>query len=126
MNSASELPPLERDPRFEAAIRHFHEGEFDRAADGFEELFFEAVREELPLVRLLLQVSVGVFHAQCGQSRPALERLQEGLRALDDLTFDYGFDRSALRTDVERLIGEITAGRAQSRPRLLRRGEPST
>lgn len=121
MNPANPLPPLELDPRFIEAVRCFQEGDFDLASDGFEELFFESVREELPLVRLLLQVSVGVFHAQCGQRRPAVERLQEGMLAMGEVTDDRGFDLLALGSDVLQLIAEITAGGDQIRPRLVRR-----
>jgi Domain of unknown function (DUF309). len=92
--------PLERDPRFLTAIAHFQAGDFDEAADGFEELFFEAIRDELEFVRVFLQVSAGVFHAQCGQRRPAVERLEEGVRAIERVTSDRGFDLDLLRRGV--------------------------
>ena len=114
---------MERDPRFAVAVAHFQAGDFDEASDGFEELFFEAVRDELAFVRVFLQVSAGVFHAQCGQRRPAVERLKEGLHAMDEVTNDRGFDLQALRRDAVRLIAQINAGEAQLRPKIVRRSD---
>ena len=122
MNPPDQSVPVEKDPRFALAIAHFQAGDFDEASDGFEELFFEAVRDELGFVRVFLQISVGVFHAQCGQRRPAVERLEEGLRAVAEVKNDRGFDLQALRQDVERLIGQINAREKQLRPKLVRRG----
>ncbi|MEO6260847.1 MAG: hypothetical protein ABIP63_10870 [Thermoanaerobaculia bacterium] len=121
MNSSHYAGPIEDDPRFAVAIAHFQAGDFDDAGDGFEELFFEAVRDELEFVRLFLQVSVGVFHAQCGQKRPAVERLEEGLRAMAGITSDRGFDLQSLGQQVVQLIDQIKAGQPQLRPRLMRR-----
>ena len=122
MNPPDQSVPVEKDPRFALAIAHFQAGDFDEASDGFEELFFEAVRDELGFVRVFLQISVGVFHAQCGQRRPAVERLEEGLRAVAEVKNDRGFDLQALGQDIERLIGQINAGEKQLRPKLVRRG----
>jgi len=120
---------LENDPRFLAAVARFNAGEFYEAGDGFEELFFEAVRDEVELVRALLQVSVGAYHADTGQRRPAIERLEEALLAIDRVTNDRGYDLVRLRDDVKGLMREIRAGRAVSWPRVRRRdsiapGEP--
>lgn len=123
MKPPDQSVPVEDDPRFALAIAHFQAGDFDEASDGFEELFFEAVRDELRFVRVFLQISVGVFHAQCGQRRPAVERLEEGLRAMDQVIDDRGFDLQALRQDVVRLIGQINGREQQLRPKLVKRGE---
>ena len=123
MKPPDQSVPVEEDPRFALAIAHFQAGDFDEASDGFEELFFEAVRDELGFVRVFLQISVGVFHAQCGQRRPAVERLEEGLRAIAEVRNDRGFDLQALRQDVVRLIGQINGGEQQLRPKLVKRGE---
>src|SRR5688500_19783256 len=72
------LVPLEDDPRFAAARAHFDAGDWLEASDLFEELYFEAVRDEVPLVRLLLQISTGMHHIARGQRRAAVERLEEG------------------------------------------------
>lgn len=85
-------PPLEDDPRFAAACAHFAAGDWLEASDLFEELFFEAVRDEVPLVRLLLQISTGMHHISRGQRRAARERLEEGLRALAEVTNARGVD----------------------------------
>ena len=91
------LPPLEDDPRFHTALRHFAEGDWLEASDLFEELFFEAVRDEVPLVRALLQVSTGMHHLSRGQRRAARERLEEGLRVIETVTNARGVDLDALR-----------------------------
>jgi Domain of unknown function (DUF309) len=113
-------PPLEDDPRFAAALRHFEDGDWLEASDLFEELFFEAVRDEVPLVRLLLQLSTGLHHVARGQRRAAVERLEEGLRAFAEVTNPRGVDLAALRDDVRGWIAVIRAGgvpRARGRER---------
>jgi hypothetical protein len=69
------LPPLEADPRFHEALRNVDAGDWMEASDLFEELFFEAVRDEVPLVRVLLQIATGMHHVSSGQKRAARERL---------------------------------------------------
>lgn len=85
-------PPLEDDPRFGEACAHFEAGDWLEASDLFEELYFEAVREEIALVRVLLQISTGMHHISRGQRGAAAERLAEGLRAMKDVTRSYGVD----------------------------------
>ena len=101
------LPPLENDPRFHEALRHFANGDWLEASDLFEELFFEAVRDEVPLVRALLQVSTGMHHIGRGQRRAAVERLEEGLRVIDTITNARGVDLDALRGQVRAGIGAV-------------------
>jgi predicted metal-dependent hydrolase len=91
------LPPLEDDPRFAEGLRHFANGDWLEASDLFEELFFEAVRDEVPLVRALLQISTGMHHLARGQRRAGRERLDEGLRVLDEVTDARGADLAKLR-----------------------------
>jgi hypothetical protein len=91
------LPPLEDDPRFHEALRHFDAGDWLEASDLFEELFFEAVRDEVPLVRVLLQISTGMHHIARGQHRAARERLEEGVRGIDLVTNARGVDLEKLR-----------------------------
>ena len=90
------VPPLEDDPRFAAARAHFAAGDWLEASDLFEELYFEAVRDEVPLVRVLLQISTGMHHLSRGQRRAARERLEEGVRALAEVTNARGVDLSEL------------------------------
>jgi hypothetical protein len=99
------LPPLEHDPRFHDALRHFDHGDWLEASDLFEELYFEAVRDELPLVRVLLQISTGMHHIARGQRRAARERIEEGLRAMDDVTNARGVDLHALRSLATAALG---------------------
>src|SRR5688500_4189614 len=98
------LPPLEDDPRFHEALRHFDAGDWLEASDLFEELYFEAVRDELPLVRVLLQISTGMHHIARGQRRAARERLEEGLRVLDLVTAAFGVDLGTWREVVARQL----------------------
>lgn len=91
------LPPLEDDPRFHEALRHFDAGDWLEASDLFEELFFESVRDEVPLVRVLLQIATGMHHLARGQKRAARERLEEGLRVMEDVTNARGVDLARVR-----------------------------
>lgn len=101
------LPPLEHDPRFAEALAHVAQGDWLEASDLFEELFFEAVRDEVPLVRALLQVSTGMHHIGRGQRRAAAERLAEGLRAIDTVTNPRGVDLAELRARTEAALAAL-------------------
>lgn len=102
------LPPLEEDPRFAEALAHFADGDWLEASDLFEELFFEAVRDEVPLVRALLQISTGMHHIGRGQRRAAVERLEEGLRVIDTVTNPRGVDLVALRQQARGAIAHLS------------------
>src|SRR5437588_4234823 len=91
---------LTDDPRFIRAIALFNEGDYLDARDCFEELFFEGVRDEADLIRIFLQFSVGIFHAQTGQWCPAVERIEEGLRLVAANENDRGFDLVALARNM--------------------------
>ncbi len=88
------------DPRFRAAIDLLNAGDYAEAADAFEELYFEAVRDEVEVVRALMQVATGMHHIERGQARPAIERLEEGIVAIDRITGEHGIDVAALRAAV--------------------------
>jgi len=109
------LPPLEDDPRFAEALRHFANGDWLEASDLFEELFFEAVRDEVPLVRALLQVSTGMHHIARGQRRAAVERLEEGLRAIDTVANTRGVDLAWLREQARAAVAQL-ARNSQEQP----------
>jgi predicted metal-dependent hydrolase len=110
--SASVPSPLRDDARLEKAISLFNEGDFLEASDLFEELFFEAVREEVPVTRALLQLSVGCLHAERRQRSAALGRLREALRAIDAITDGHGIDVASARRQT---IAMIRAGREGTR-----------
>ena len=74
------------------------------ASDLFEELFFEAVRDEVPLVRVLLQISTGMHHLSRGQRRAARERLEEGLRVIGDVTNARGVDLEKIAAEARKAI----------------------
>ena len=114
------LPPIHLDPRFHLASDHVNRGEFAEAGDLFEELFFEAAGDELEFARTFLQVSVGFLHADQGQRRPAIERLGEGILAIDRVTDARGFDLAALRRDVAGVIESIREGRRFAFPSIAR------
>jgi hypothetical protein len=105
------VAPLEHDPRFAAARAHFDAGDWLEASDVFEELYFEAVRDEVPLVRVLLQISTGMHHIARGQRKAAVERLEEGLRTLAEVTNARGVDLEEVeriaRQAIERLRARI-------------------
>ena len=103
------LPPLEDDPRFAEALRFFRDGDWLEASDLFEELFFEAVRDEVPLVRVLLQISTGMHHLSRGQRRAARERLEEGLRVMGEVTNARGVDLERIATEARKAIRRVTA-----------------
>ncbi|HUP61644.1 MAG TPA: DUF309 domain-containing protein [Thermoanaerobaculia bacterium] len=108
------LVPLEDDPRFAEAIRRLNEGDWLEASDAFEELFFEAVGDEVPLVRVLLQISTGLHHVSRGQRRAAVERLEEGLRAIAEVTNARGFDLVVMAAQVRAAMKEIRENRPLS------------
>lgn len=91
---------LTDDPRFLRGIALFNDGDFLEASDCFEELFFEGIRDEPDFIRIFLQFSVGIFHAQTGQWRPAVERIEEGLRLVAANENDRGFDLLALSASM--------------------------
>jgi predicted metal-dependent hydrolase len=109
---------VEDDPRFHAAIAQFNAGAFYEAADVFEELFFEAVRDEVEFVRVFLQVSVGAYHADTGQRRPAVERLEEAILAIDRVANARGYDLGRLRDDIRVLMRAIRDGTPKTWPRV--------
>ncbi len=111
------LPPLEEDPRFAAALAHFANADWLEASDLFEELFFEAVRDEVPLVRALLQVSTGMHHVARGQRRAAVERLEEGLRVIETITNARGVDLVALRQQARAAIDGVRRSERSSQER---------
>jgi hypothetical protein len=79
----------------------FNEGEYLEASDCFEELFFEGVRDEPDFIRIFLQFSVGIYHAECGQWRPAVERIEEGLLLVASNKNDRGIDLEALAAGMK-------------------------
>jgi len=95
------------DPRFATALAHFQSGDWLEAADEFEELFFEAVRDEVEFVRVFLQIATGMHHVSRGQRGAAIERLAEGIKAIDRVTNDRGMDFVALRDRVAREITRL-------------------
>lgn len=101
------------DPRFIRGITLFNEGEYLEASDCFEELFFEGVRDEPDFIRIFLQFSVGIHHAEVGQWRPAVERIEEGLLLVVANRNDRGFDLAAL---AEGMKGGVRSVREKSKP----------
>ena len=84
------------DPKFVRGVELFNEGEYFEASECFEDLFFEGVRDEPEFVRIFLQFSVGIHHAEMGHTRPAVERIEEGLRVVAANGNAYGIDLTAL------------------------------
>jgi len=101
------------DPRFRRGITLFNEGEYLEASDCFEELFFEGNRDEPDFIRIFLQFSVGIHHAQTGQWRPAVERIEEGLLLVASNANDRGIDLASLASGMR---AAIKALREKSKP----------
>jgi predicted metal-dependent hydrolase len=101
------------DPRFIRGVALFNEREFLEASDCFEELFFEGVRDEPDFIRVFLQFSVGIHHAETGQWRPAVERIEEGVRVAESIRNDRGLDLRALTAAMRAAVRQI---RARERP----------
>ena len=110
------LPPIEDDPRFADAIALFNSGDYFEASDIFEELFFEAVRDEVPVARALLQASVGLLHAERGQKQSAIGRLEEAIIAIDAVTNARGVEFARLRESIRDVIRILSAGRGVGAP----------
>jgi len=94
------LEDITADPRFIRGVDLFNAGDCLEASDLFEELFFEGVRDEPDFVRIFLQFSVGIHHAQTGQWRPAVERIDEGLRLVESNRDDRGIDLQNLASGM--------------------------
>jgi predicted metal-dependent hydrolase len=95
---------LTEDPRFLRGVALFNDGDYLEASDCFEELFFEGIRDEPDFIRIFLQFSVGIFHAQTGQWRPAVERIEEGIMLVASNENDRGFDLLALSTSMSAAV----------------------
>lgn len=92
------------DPRFLRGIALFNDGDYLEASDCFEELFFEGIRDEPDFIRIFLQFSVGIHHAQTGQWRPAVERIEEGLSLVASNQDDRGIDLIALADEMKAAV----------------------
>jgi hypothetical protein len=95
---------IERDPRFLRAVELFNEREYLVASDLFEELFFEAIRDELDFIRIFLQISTGLHHIERGQRMSAIERLRVGTDTIVKVSSHRGFDLGLLSTEVEAIM----------------------
>ena len=100
---------MQSDPRFIEGVTLFNRGDYVEASDLFEELFFEAVGDELDFVRVFLQFSVGCHHAEMGQRRPAVERIEEGIRTVAVVRNTRGFDLAALSEGMRKGVAQIRA-----------------
>jgi len=106
------------DPRFLRGIALFNDGDYLEASDCFEELFFEGVRDEPDFIRIFLQFSVGIHHAEFGQWRPAVERIEEGLRLVATNENDRGFDLVALAASMSVAAKAVREKRKPLWPRI--------
>jgi predicted metal-dependent hydrolase len=109
---------LTEDPRFLRGVALFNEGEYLEASDCFEELFFEGVRDEPDFIRIFLQFSVGIHHAQTGQWRPAVERIEEGLRLVASNQNDRGIDLATLAEGMKAGARAVREKRSPDWPRI--------
>lgn len=110
---------MTNDPRFIRGVELFNSGEYLEASDCFEELFFEGVRDEPDFVRVFLQFSVGIHHAQTGQRRAAVERIEEGLRLAASIRDAHGIDLAALADGMKLGAKAIRDGTRPVWPRII-------
>jgi len=110
---------LTEDPRFLRGIALFNDGDYLEASDCFEELFFEGIRDEPDFIRIFLQFSVGIFHAQTGQWRPAVERIEEGMRLVAANDNDRGFDLLALSASMAAGAAALREKRNAAWPQIV-------
>lgn len=107
------------DPRFVRGIALFNDGDYLEASDCFEELFFEGIRDEPDFIRIFLQFSVGIFHAQTGQWRPAVERIEEGLLLVASNHDDRGIELAALAQAMKRAVNSLREKRKPVWPTII-------
>lgn len=105
---------ITEDPKFTRGVALFNQGEYLEASDCFEDLFFEGVRDEPEFIRVFLQFSVGIYHAETGQWRPAVERIEEGLRVAAANRDDHGVDLVSLASAMKAGVHQV---RAKAPPR---------
>jgi predicted metal-dependent hydrolase len=115
------LPDIGDDPRFHAAIAMLTAHDYFEASDEFEDLFFEAVRDEVEFARVFLQLAAGGVHLELRQWRAAAQRLDEAVRAIARVTNDRGFDLVRMASELRTLIAQVRQGSAFEWPRVLRR-----
>ena len=107
------------DPRFIRGVELFNAGDYLEASDEFEDLFFEAVRDEVEFVRIFLQFSTGLHHVQTRQRRPAIERIEVGLQVI--APNDFGIDLVALRNGMKSGLAAFARGERAAWPRISKR-----
>lgn len=98
------------DARFNRGIALFNAGDWLEASEAFEELYFESVAGEIELVRVLLQFATGLHHTTRRQSRPAVERIEEGLVAAAAVRDRHGLDLARLCADMRAAADRIRGG----------------
>src|SRR5260221_14719389 len=98
------------DPGFLKGIQAVNAHDYYDASEEFEDLFFEAVLGEVAFGRVFLQVAVGAHHLERGQRQAAVDRLAEGLKAIDVGTNDRGGDLLRLGGEVWCLIARGFGG----------------
>lgn len=109
---------ITNDPRFVQGVSLFNDGEYLEASDCFEELFFEGVRDEPDFIRIFLQFSVGIHHAQTGQWRPAVERIEEGLRLVASNADARGMALGKLAEGMSAGLRQVRARTKPAWPRI--------
>lgn len=101
---------IAEDPRFQTGLALIESQEFLDASELFEELFLEAVRDEVEFARVFLQLAVGFEHLDRGQRTAGADRLEEAIKAIDRVMNDRGFDLGAIRDTVEEMIESARGG----------------
>ncbi|MEB3277268.1 MAG: DUF309 domain-containing protein [Cyanobacteriota bacterium] len=108
MPAAGEEQRISTDPRFDAAIELFNDGQWYAAHDGLEELWHETNGPCRPVLQGILQIAVAQLHLERGNQRGAVILLGEGLGRLrrgpdQVLALDLGPLKAAAQTHLQHL-----------------------
>ena len=95
--------------------------DYFEASEEFEELFFEAVRDELEFARVFLQLAAGGVHLERRQWRAATQRLDEAVRAIARVTNDRGYDLATMSAELRTVIAQVRQGEPFEWPRVVRK-----
>ncbi|MFM7312720.1 MAG: DUF309 domain-containing protein [Cyanobium sp.] len=99
------------DPRLEAAISLFNQGEWYACHDGFEALWHETQGPCRPVLQGLLQVAVSQLHLERGNLRGATVLMGEGLGRLEPCgERGLGVELTPLRQSLRQWLDTLQQG----------------
>ena len=97
-------------PKLTQAIEKFNQGDYFRAHDALEELWMPETGPTRPFYQSLIQISVGLLHAQRGNHKGALSLLSQGLEKLGHFPNPYlGVNLAALMAQTHSFLELLRA-----------------